>query len=254
MNELIKVDFTQERPAVSARDLHEFLEVGADYRHWFPRMCEYGFVEGQDFNPVKIDRVQKEGNRMVSRLVDDAAVSIDMAKEICMLQRNEKGKQARQYFLQLEKDWNSPEKVMARALKLADQEIKSLKVQNAKQQQAIEALQPIKRYVDTILESPASLATSQVAADYDLTAQKLNKILHEEGIQRNVNGQWILYKKHMGKGYTKSRTIPITRTDGTKDAKVHTQWTQKGRMMIHGILERRGIKAVMDCVNLGERR
>ena len=59
-------------PAVSARDLHEFLEVGADYRHWFPRMCEYGFTDGQDFNLVKIDRVQQEGNRMVSRMVDDA--------------------------------------------------------------------------------------------------------------------------------------------------------------------------------------
>lgn len=129
MNELIKVDFTQERPSVSARDLHEFLEVGADYRHWFPRMCEYGFVEGQDFNPVKIDRVQKEGSRMVSRLVDDAALSIDMAKEICMLQRNEKGKQARQYFLQLEKAWNSPEKVMARALQIADRKIRMLEEQ-----------------------------------------------------------------------------------------------------------------------------
>ena len=95
--------------AVSTQDLHEFLEVGADYRHWFPRMCEYGFSEGQDFNPVKIDRVQMEGGRMVSRIVDDAAVSIDMAKEICMLQRKEKGKRARQYFLQLEKDRNSPE-------------------------------------------------------------------------------------------------------------------------------------------------
>ena len=77
--------------------------VGADYRHWFSRMCEYGFVEGQDFNPVNFDRVQMEGGRMVSRPVNDAALSIDMAKEICILQRNEKGKQARQYFLQPEK-------------------------------------------------------------------------------------------------------------------------------------------------------
>lgn len=247
MNELIKVNFSGEKPAVSARELHEFLEVGADYRHWFPRMCEYGFAEGQDFNPVKIDRVQMEGGRMVSRMVDDAAISIDMAKEICMLQRNEKGKQARQYFLQLEKDWNSPEKVMARALQIADREIKRLEAENEQQKQAIADFQPIKRYVDTILESKASLATSQVAADYDLTANKLNKILHEEGIQHNVNGQWILYRKHMGQGYTKSKTISFSRSDGSPDTKIYTQWTQKGRMMIHEILERRGIKAVMDC-------
>lgn len=129
MNELIKVDFSGDKPAVSARDLHEFLGVGTKYADWFPRMCEYGFAEGQDFNLLKNERVQQEGNRMVSRLVDDAVVSIDMAKEICMLQRNEKGKLARQYFLQLEKDWNSPEKVMARALQIADRKIHCLEAQ-----------------------------------------------------------------------------------------------------------------------------
>lgn len=116
MNELIKITYQNDEPAVSARDLHEFLEVGADYRHWFPRMCEYGFEDGQDFNPVKIDRVQQEGDRMVTRTVDDAILSLDMAKEICMLQRNEKGKQARKYFIQLEKDWHDPQKVLARAM------------------------------------------------------------------------------------------------------------------------------------------
>lgn len=129
MNELIKVDFSGDKPAVSARDLHEFLGVGTKYADWFHRMCEYGFAEGQDFNLLKNERVQQEGTRMVSRLVDDAVVSIDMAKEICMLQRNEKGKLARQYFLQLEKDWNSPEKVMARALQIADRKIHCLEAQ-----------------------------------------------------------------------------------------------------------------------------
>ena len=165
MNELIKVDFTQERPAVSARDLHEFLEVGADYRHWFPRMCEYGFVEGQDFNPVKIDRVQKEGNRMVSRLVDDAAVSIDMAKEICMIQRNEKGKQARQYFLQLEKDWNSPEKVMARALQIADRKIRRLEEQ-------VEVNRPKVAFADAVS-----------GAQNTIIIRELAKVLRQNGIE-----------------------------------------------------------------------
>ena len=97
MNELIKIDYQSDRPTVSARDLHEFLEVGTEFRHWFPRMCEYGFTEGVDFNPFKNDRVQNEGGRAVSRTVDDAQLTIDMAKELCMLQRTEKGKQARQY-------------------------------------------------------------------------------------------------------------------------------------------------------------
>ena len=119
MNELIKITYNNDRPAVSARDLHDFLEVGARFNDWFPRMCEYGFTEGDDFNLLKIERVQNEGGRMVTRTVDDAVLTIDMAKELCMIQRNEKGKQARQYFLQIEKDWNSPEKVMARALGLS---------------------------------------------------------------------------------------------------------------------------------------
>ena len=246
MNELIKVDFSKERPAVSARELHEFLGVGTKFQDWFPRMKEYGFTEGQDFETVKIENVLSQ-KRERTYSMTDYALSIDMAKEICMLQRNEKGKKARQYFLQLEKDWNSPEKVMARALQIADREIKRLEAENEQQKQAIADFQPIKRYVDTILESKASLATSQVAADYDLTANKLNKILHEEGIQHNVNGQWILYRKHMGQGYTKSKTISFVRSNGEHDTKLHTQWTQKGRMMIHRILERRGIKAVMDC-------
>ena len=110
MNELIPIRYDEERPTVSARDLHEFLEVETDFRHWFPRMREYGFTEGVDFNPVKIDRVQNEGGRLVTRAVEDAQLTIDMAKELCMIQRTERGKQARQYFLQLERDWNSPEK------------------------------------------------------------------------------------------------------------------------------------------------
>ena len=101
-------------------------------------------------------------------------------------------------------------------------------------------------YKRQILESEGTLATSQIAADYGISARQLNKILHGEGIQHNVNGQWILYRKHMGLGYTKSKTIQFVHSDGRPDTKLHTQWTQKGRLMIHEILKRRGIMAVMD--------
>lgn len=132
MNELIKVTYDNDRPVVSARELHDFLEVETPYRIWFPRMQEYGFTEGSDFNPYKNVRVQMEGNRTVNREVDDAALTIDMAKEICMIQRSEKGKQARQYFIQLEKDWNSPEKIMARALDIAHRELNFKKPETVK--------------------------------------------------------------------------------------------------------------------------
>lgn len=131
---------------------------------------------------------------------------------------------------------------------LADaEEIKlRLLAENQQQAQVIADFEPIRQYVDTILESKGTMATSQIAADYGLTAQKLNKILHDGGIQRNVNGQWLLYAKHMGKGYTKSKTIQIIRSDGRPDTIMQTQWTQKGRLMIHEILTARGIEAVMD--------
>lgn len=133
-----------------------------------------------------------------------------------------------------------------RALADAEEQKLRLLAENQQQAQVIADFEPIRQYVDTILESKGAMATSQIAADYGLTAQKLNKILHEGGVQRNVNGQWLLYAKYMGKGYTKSKTIQIIRSDGRPDSIMQTQWTQKGRLMIHEILTARGIEAVMD--------
>lgn len=133
-----------------------------------------------------------------------------------------------------------------RALADAEEAKLRLLAENQQQAQVIADFEPIRQYVDTILESKGAMATSQIAADYGLTAQKLNKILHEGGVQRNVNGQWLLYAKYMGKGYTKSKTIQIIRSDGRPDTIMQTQWTQKGRLMIHEILTARGIEAVMD--------
>ena len=133
-----------------------------------------------------------------------------------------------------------------RALADAAEKQMKLEAENAIHRQAIADFQPIKQYVDTILSSTRTMTTTQIAADYDMTARQLNRILHEEGIQQKVNGQWILYKKHMGKGYTKSKTISITRSDGQPDTVLNTEWGQKGRMLIHEILTRRGIMAAMD--------
>lgn len=133
-----------------------------------------------------------------------------------------------------------------RALADAEEKRLALAAENERQAQVIAEFEPIRQYVDTILESQDALATSQIAADYGMSAQQLNKILRDEGVQHKVNGQWLLYKKHMNMGYTKSKTIQFTHSDGRTDTKLHTQWTQKGRLMIHNILEKRGIVAVMD--------
>ena len=100
---LLSLDCSTAR--VSARELHKFLEVKTAFKDWFPRMTEYGFGEGTDFNPLKIEQVQNEGGRTAKRAVDDAQITLDMAKELCMIQRNQRGKQARRYFLQVERKW-----------------------------------------------------------------------------------------------------------------------------------------------------
>lgn len=123
---------------------------------------------------------------------------------------------------------------------------KVLEQENEAQRQAIADFEPKRQYLDTIINSPGTMAITQIAADYGMSAKKLNKILHEEGLQRCVNGQWILYREHMGKGYTKSETIPIVHADGTAGTKIFTKWSQKGRLAIHNILTARGILAVMD--------
>ena len=147
-----------------------------------------------------------------------------------------------QMALTLPKDYPSA----LRALADAEEKRLALVAENEAQKQVIAEFEPIRQYMDEILSSTGTLATSQIAADYGMSARKLNRILHEEGIQRNVNGQWILYTKHMNQGYTKSKTIQITRSDGRPDTVLHTEWTQKGRLLIHEILTARGIQAVMD--------
>ena len=131
---------------------------------------------------------------------------------------------------------------------LKDEQAKSraLEAENEKQSQLLADYEPKVQYLETILQSEGTMTTAQIAADYDMSAIQLNQILHDAGIQRKVNGQWILYRKYMGKGYTKSETINITRSDGRPDTKMHTRWTQKGRLMIHEVLTARGIKARMD--------
>lgn len=162
MNELIRVRYDSENPTVSARELHEFLGVATQYKDWFPRMCEYGFIEGLDFCSFLSESTG-------GRPAQDAAITIEMAKEIAMLQRNEKGKQARHYFIQLEKAWNSPEKVMARALKIAETQIKTLS-------EKITQDKPKVIFADAVTASHTSILVGELA-----------KLLHQNGVEIGQN-------------------------------------------------------------------
>ena len=158
MNELINFSIQSEgeQLTLSARDLYEALNIKTAFKDWFPRITEYGFIEGEDFNPLKKERVQMEGGRQVAREVNDYEITIEMAKQICMLQRSDLGKQYRQYFIQLEKDWNSPEKVMSRALTIAHKEIESLGKQ-------VEIMQPKALFADAVASSDTSILMNDLA-------------------------------------------------------------------------------------------
>ena len=182
MNEIIKVNYESDRPTVLARDLHQFLEIGSEFSHWF-KMCEYGFSEGTDFSPFL---TESSGGRPAQ----DAQLTIDMAKEICMLQRNERGKQARQYFIQLEKDWNSPEKVMARALQIADKRIKRLETENASLTVSNQIMQPKADYFDELVDRKLLTSFRETAKQFEVKEKDfIGLLLDKKYIYRDKKGK-----------------------------------------------------------------
>ena len=240
MNELIKVQTNdQMEPVISGRELHEFLGIDTPYTMWFKRMTEYGFSEGTDFITILLESTG-------GRPSEGHALKLDMAKEISMIQRNEKGKEARQYFIAIEKEYNSPEKIMARALRIADQTINSLKLETKVKDQQIAELKPKADYYDDILKNKGLVTITQIAKDYGMSGQEMNRILNELVVQYKQSEQWLLYAKHHNKGYTHSETIPFTHSDGRKDIRMTTKWTQKGRIFLYNLLKENGILPVIE--------
>ena len=221
--ELIKVDYSGGRPAVSARELHEFLEVETPYHKWFPRMCEYGFTENQDFAVMDIFVHHSQGGPQSKK---DAAITIDMAKEICMLQRNEKGKIARRYFLQLERDWNSPEKVMARALQIADKKIKSLEADNSRLTVANQIMQPKADYFDDCMDRNLCTSFTETAKVLGFPPRKfVQTLIDHKYIFRDKRGRLMPYEaKNNGLFVVKETLNEKTGWVGTQ-----TLITPKGR-------------------------
>lgn len=222
MNELIKITYNNDRPAVSARDLHDFLEVKTAYKDWFPRMCEYGFTEGEDFCSFLSESTG-------GRPAQDAVLTIDMAKELCMIQRNEKGKQARQYFLQIEKDWNSPEKVMARALQIAGDKLKRL-------ESKVEADAPKVLFADAVSASKTSILVGELAKllkqnGVDIGQHRLFRWMRENGylIRRNGTDFNMPTQKSMDLGLFTVKETAITHSDGTVTVSKTTKVTGKGQ-------------------------
>jgi len=240
MNELIKIEVNEnQEPVISGRALHNFLEVATPYDKWFPRMVEYGFTEGTDFSTFLSEST---GGRPAT----DHAVKLNMAKELAMIQRTEKGKQARQYFIKVEEEYNSPEKIMARALQIAEKELSHLRLENKVQEQQIAELKPKASYYDLVLQCKDLLSMTEIAKDYGMSAKGMNSKLHELGVQYKQSGIWFLYAKYQDKGYTQTKTQNYNKPDGTQGVTTHTYWSQKGRLFLYDLLKDNGVLPMIE--------
>ena len=246
------INYDGNEPTVSARELHKSLEISKRFSAWFETNSQ-GFVENEDFTSVLSGTVVNNG---AHREIQDYSLSVDMAKHICLMSRTEKGKECRQYLIDLEKAWNTPEQFFARALKMADQTIAKLKgsvetltAEVSVKNQIIGELKPKADYYDEILKNPGLVTITQIAKDYGMSGKKMNDILHDLGIQYKQSGQWLLYDKYSKNGYTHSETVDIVRSDGRRDVKMNTKWKQKGRIFLYNMLKEKGIVPMIEKEN-----
>ena len=189
MNEILKVDLDTQ--TVSAREIHNQLNIGTKFTTWFERMKEYGFSEGVEFFP-KMGETSETGGRPSV----DYDISVDMAKQICMIQRTPEGKQVRQYLIDLEKAWNTPEQVMARALKIANRTIDSLKAENVMLVERNNEMKPKAIFADAVATSRTSILIGDLAKlicqnGYQIGQKRLFEWLRNNGYLCKRKGtQW----------------------------------------------------------------
>ena len=229
MNELVKVNFDTQ--TVSARELHEQLHIGTRFNDWFPRMCEYGFEEGKEFYS-KMSKTSESGGRPSV----DYDISVDMAKQICMIQRTPEGKAVRQYLIDLEKAWNTPEQVMARALKLADQTIDKLKADNTALSEANKRMRPKEIFADAVSSSHTSILIGDLAKlicqnEYQIGQKRLfewmrnNGYLVKFGVSKNMPMQ-----RYIEQGLFEVKESNVQNPDGSVRITRTTKVTGKGQV------------------------
>ena len=233
MNELLKVNYDNDRITLSARELHEFLEIKTKYKDWFPRMCTYGFDENVDYRAMAQKRATAQGNETT---YVDHEITLDMAKEIAMIQRSEKGKEVRQYFLELERRWNSPEAVMNRALEHSRKQVKALMEEKQGLIEENKELKPKALFADAVSASNESILIGQLAKlirqnGYEIGQNRLfewmreNEYLIKKGERYNQPTQ-----KSMDLGLFEVKERTITNPDGSTRITLTTKVTGKGQV------------------------
>lgn len=226
MNELINITYDSERPTVSGRDLHDVLQVKTAYKDWFPRMCEYGFLEGVDFRSFLRE---SSGGRPAK----DHQLTIAMAKEICMLQRTERGKECRQYFIKVEEQWNSPDAIMQRALLIANSRVEKLRGENLQLQKTNATLtvdkaimQPKADYFDELVERGLLTNFRETTKQLGIPPKKfVNWLIEHKYLYRDKKGKLLAYENKNNGLFELKECV----NERTQWAGVQTLVTPKGR-------------------------
>lgn len=200
-NELLRIDYTNvDRPTVLGRDLHEALEVQTAYKDWFPRMCEYGFEEGKDFSSI----LSKSTG---GRPQQNHQLTISMAKELCMLQRTQRGKECREYFIKVEEAWNKPEIILSRALIMANNSLQELRSDNAQLLAENAVMKPKAEFADRVANTDGLLSMSNFAKviqdeHINMGRNKLFEWLRNQGYLRGNNEP---YQQYVNQGLFRVR-------------------------------------------------
>lgn len=239
MNTMIQIHYENaDRPTVSGRELWEALEVKTDYPHWFDRMTEYGFSEGKDYQTFLSDRVDGKAGKPRT----DHQLTIPMAKELCMLQRTDKGKQMRQYFIAVEEQWNSPEAIMARALQLSNVKMKQLETTVSDLQKQMEQDKPKVLFADSVTASSSSILIGELAKlikqnGVDIGQRRLFEWMRTNGylIKRKGSEYNLPTQRSMEQGLMEIKETSVVHTGYTTISKT-PKVTGKGQVYFINLL------------------
>lgn len=230
MQELINVNLNEnQEPVVSGRELHKVLGVKTAYKDWFPRMTEYGFTENEDFSSF----LSKSTG---GRPKQDHVLKLDMAKEVAMIQRTDKGKEVRKYFIQVEKDFNNPQKVMARALVLAQKELDTLRIELEEQKPLVNFANAVSTSEDSILIGDFAKLMSQNGVK--IGQNRLFEWLRQKGFLISRKGEsWNMPKQeYLDKGLFEVKESTVKASGGLVKLYRTTKITGKGQVYFSDLI------------------
>lgn len=231
MQELIKVKTQGDTQVVSARELHEKLGLTTRFSKWVDQNFT-DFIEEVDFTSVTKVTVVNNGAK---RELQDYAITISMAKELCMMSHTELGKKYRKYFLELERKWNDPKEVVKRGYTILQNENKQLKIENG-------ILKPKAERYDRYLSNKGLITITEIAKEYGMSGRELNKFLHDKEIIYKKGDKWFVYQRYANDGLVGYEIF----MPEDREIRRTLKWTTKGEQFIRNLLEDESIVPVLE--------